>query len=232
MELEKRTEVAAHADVNYEGRQIKPAGVRKGKHRSFVGGHWELMGEKQLDFLVSRGLKPQHRLLDVGCGSLRAGRMLVRYLDPGNYYGIDVNESLVAAGYEHELDDESRQRLPISNLRITDRFDADFGVTFDMAIAQSVFSHLSLNHMRLSLARVAKVTAPGARYYMTFFEQPDSFPIDGVPEVKRPMYTERNTFWYYRSDLAWAAERLPWQFNYIGDWEHPRGQMIAEFVRT
>lgn len=81
--------------------------------------------------------------------------MLVDYLQPGNYYGIDINHSVLQAGYDRELDDDQRARLPAENLRATDRFDIDFGVQFDMGIAQSVFTHMSLNHIRLCLYRVA-----------------------------------------------------------------------------
>jgi cyclopropane fatty-acyl-phospholipid synthase-like methyltransferase len=38
-----------------------------------IGGLGELMGDHQLQFLVDQGLKPEHRLLDIGCGSLRLG---------------------------------------------------------------------------------------------------------------------------------------------------------------
>ena len=34
-------------------------------------GHWDYLGKLQLDYLVERGLEPQHHLLDVGCGPLR-----------------------------------------------------------------------------------------------------------------------------------------------------------------
>ena len=50
-------------------------------------------------------MQPGLRFLDVGCGSLRAGRFISQYVDPGNYYGIDINHSLLVAGYDAELDD-------------------------------------------------------------------------------------------------------------------------------
>lgn len=232
MPIETRLEVPRDADIDYAARNVSAKAVKKLKHRSFVGGRWEEMGAKQLEFLQGRGLLPEHRFLDLGCGSLRAGRLLAAYLDPGNYYGIDVNLSLLTAGYENELDEATRARLPESNLRVTDRFDSDFGVQFDMAIAQSIFSHLSLNHLRLALARVAKVMALGGKFYVTLFEQDPEFPVDGISQRGRTLYTERNFYWYYRKDLAWATEHLPWEFNYVGDWGHPRGQVMAEFVRV
>jgi hypothetical protein len=52
-----------------------------------VGGMWEEIGKLQLDFLVNQGLRPTHKFLDIGCGTLRGGRHFIRYLDAGNYAG-------------------------------------------------------------------------------------------------------------------------------------------------
>jgi SAM-dependent methyltransferase len=186
--------------------------------------------------MVAQGLQPGSCLLDVGCGPLRAGIHFVDYLEPNNYYGIDVNESLLEAGYDVELTESLRAKLPRAHLRSTDRFDCDFGVQFDFAIAQSVFTHIPLNDIRLCLHRVAQELHEGGRFFATFFEAPAGFPVDGVLDEadakKRGKYTERNPFWYWPGDLEWAASFGPWEFRYIGDWEHPRNQKMAEFVRT
>lgn len=229
--IEDRREVSAIRDPDYQNRSFSESDIEKGRHRSFVGGKWEEMGQHQREFLINQGLRPDHKFLDVGCGALRAGGPLAAYLAPGNYYGIDVNHELIDTGYRLELDDATRERLPESNLRATDRFDADFGVQFDMAIAQSVFTHISLNHIRLCLFRLAKVVKPGGKFYATIFSQPKSFPIDGIVERKHHHYQERNIFWYYRSDMMWVAQGMPWQFNWIGDWGHSRGQRMVEYTR-
>ena len=67
-------------------------------HRQMVGGLWDEMGQLQFDFLVRQGLSPEHRLLDIACGCLRGGVHFVRYLQPGNYYGVDVNAPLLERG--------------------------------------------------------------------------------------------------------------------------------------
>ncbi len=232
--IEQRVEASGIVSPDYSGRVFSEADIAKGKHRAFVGGVWDTHGEHQLNFLLAQGLQPGDRFLDIGCGSLRAGRHLVNALDPGHYYGIDANLSLVQAGYDVELDDEQRSRLPASNLRANDRFDGDFGVKFDMAIAQSVFSHVSLNHIRLCLYRTARVMRPGGKFYATFFEQPPSTPLDRIiirREGGRPHLTEQNLYWYYASDLEWAAGFAPWTFRYIGAWGHPAGQRMVEFTR-
>eukprot|EP00929_Paragymnodinium_shiwhaense_P056529 TRINITY_DN28286_c0_g1_i2.p3 TRINITY_DN28286_c0_g1~~TRINITY_DN28286_c0_g1_i2.p3 ORF type:complete len:106 (-),score=24.72 TRINITY_DN28286_c0_g1_i2:81-398(-) len=38
-----------------------------------VGAAWDTIGPLQLEFLRGQGLLPQHRLLDLACGSLRGG---------------------------------------------------------------------------------------------------------------------------------------------------------------
>ena len=225
-EVQRRTEVGEQTDPDHGAEVMSEADVDSGTHRRFVGGRWEEIGRHQLDFLVSRGLTPEMTFLDVGCGSLRAGVHLVDYLMSGNYYGIDINPTLIEAGYDHELSDEGRSKLPVENLAATDRFDSDFGVMIDMAIANSIFTHVSLNHIRLCLARLAPTLRPGASFYATFFEQPTDFPVDGV-------FGKAPRRWFYeRDDLVWASERLPLTAEYIGDWGHPRGQMMMQYRRV
>jgi SAM-dependent methyltransferase len=61
-------------------------------HRGTVRGtdaFWDYLGKLQLDYLVEQGLKPEHHVLDVGCGPLRAGVHFIGFLEPGHYAGID-----------------------------------------------------------------------------------------------------------------------------------------------
>lgn len=218
---------------DYSEREFTPEEVKNGKHRSFIGGHWETHGQHQVDFLIANGLKPEHTFLDIGCGCFRAGRPLVDYLAPNHYFGIDANLGLMEAGYDFELTDEQRAKLPIENLRANDRFMSEFGSTkFDFAIAQSVFTHVSLNHIRLCLDRLGRSMKPGGKFYATFYEQPASTRLDKLKPRGRHMFTERNPFWYYRDDMKWAATSGPWKFRYIGEWGHPNGQMMMEFTRV
>lgn len=214
--------------------------IERGEHRTRVGGKWQRLGVMQFEYMKGRGLEPGHRLLDVGCGALRGGRYFIDYLEPGHYYGLDVNATLLDAGYERELEAHQRDRLPRENLRETGRFESDFGVAFDYALAQSVFTHMSLNRVRLALYQVAKVLKPGGEFYATFFEGQPGTELDAVlhlpnrdPQKKKSrMYTERNHFWYYATDLEWACSSGPWKFEYLGDWGHPVGQQMVKFTRT
>jgi SAM-dependent methyltransferase len=210
--------------------------VAAGQHRTLVGGLWDEVGKLQFDFLRARGLVPHHKLLDVGCGSLRGGVHFVGYLEPGHYHGIDISQELLDAGYDIELAAVGLQdRLPRQNLRRTSDFElVGLEQTFDFAIAQSLFTHLSLNRIRQCLERLVPAMKPGGAFYATFFERPAGAPAS-EPVRHEPggivTYGERDPYHYSLADLEHAARGLPWSVRNLGDWGHPRAQRMAVFTR-
>ena len=220
---------------SYYDREHVEREVAAGRHREVIGGMWDELGRLQLEFLVTQGLKPEHRVLDVGCGSLRAGVHLVDYLDPGNYFGIDIRSELLDAGYEREIVPAGlAPKLPRGNLVETAEFDARFAMPIDYALAQSVFTHLPLNYLKLALARLAGVVQPGGRLYVTFFEVPPDEPFEAAYRhsaggvVTFPVH---DPFHYRVSDILNSASGTPWRSGVIGEWGHPRDQKMAVFVR-
>jgi SAM-dependent methyltransferase len=215
---------------------LTPDDLAAGRHRERVGGLWDEIGRLQFEFLLHEGLQPTDNLLDVGCGCLRGGVHFVRYLQRGRYYGIDRDQSLLDAGLDVELERAGlRGRLPARHLKCTETFDvASFGVTFDVALAQSLFSHLSAERAACCLAAVARVVRPGGRFFATFFEAPEG-PV-AASLCHRPggvtTFPDRDPFQYRRSDFAALAGGLPWKPQYLGDWNHPRAQRMFCFERT
>jgi SAM-dependent methyltransferase len=205
-------------------------------HRELVGGMWDEVGKLQLDFMIQQGLKPYMTFLDVGCGCLRGGIHFIRYLNAGNYYGIDISKSLIDAGYEIELSLAALQeKMPRNNLLVNEHFQASaFGVNFDFAIAQSLFTHLPLNHIKRCFIELAKCVKPGGEFYATFFEAPSHEPIE--KEILHPpggiiSYLDKDPYHYRAKDFLWCIEDLPWKMVHYGDWQHPRGQRMLRFVR-
>ena len=139
------------------------AAIKRGLHRKVIGGMWDELGQLQLDFLKAQGLGPAHDLLDVGCGSLRGGVKFIPYLDPGGYWGIDKDPTLLQVGWDIELAKCGlTARQPRVQLVCLDDFQFfSLGAQFDYAIAQSLFTHLPLNRIRRCLARLAPVDASG-----------------------------------------------------------------------
>ncbi len=42
----------------------------------------------------------------------------------------------------------------------------------------------------------------------------------------------KNPYHYRAEDLACCAASLPWKFELIGDWDHPRDQVMVMYTRT
>lgn len=221
--------------MKYDQDAIIREKVAQGRHRQVIGGMWEELGKLQLTFLKDEGLQPHHRLVDVGCGSLRAGVPLTRYLEPGHYYGVDIQQCLLDAGYRKEIKRLGLQdRLPRKNLHATGDFDlSPFSVMFDYAIAQSVFSHMAVDNLTRCLEATAPWFKPGARFYATYFERPENAAPD-EPVRHEPggvtTYPDRDPFDVTASALA-AATPAGWRLEVVGDWGHPRDQRMARFVR-
>lgn len=212
--------------------------VKLGRHRELIGGLWEEIGQLQLEFMRGIGLQPENLLIDVGCGSLRGGVKFVEFLEPGNYYGIDLNQSLLDAGYQLEIRTNSAlaNKLPVSNLRCVDNFDAtDFGRSFDYAIAQSLLTHLTLNNIRRCLENIHKSIRCGGKFCATYFQLPDDRPY-GVP-YQQPrggiITNDTSDPYHYRvDDFHHAMKGLPWVLVGEQDWNHPRAQRMLIFART
>jgi SAM-dependent methyltransferase len=60
-------------------------------------GAWKVDREVQAGALTKLGLQPHHRLLEIGCGPLQAGAPLIRFLETGNYTGVDISADRLQA---------------------------------------------------------------------------------------------------------------------------------------
>lgn len=210
--------------------------VDEGRHREIIGGLWDEIGPSQLSFLRAQGLGPDHRLLDIGCGSLRGGVHFVRYLTPGHYYGVDANQDLLDAGYNIEVAAVgATARLPREHLMCSRTFDfAKFETRFDFGLAFSVFTHLPLNDIRTCIENWEAVASPSARLYATYFLALGDGPLWRAceqPHGQVITYGDRDPFHYRLDDLAFVANSAGWQVRDVADYYHPRGQRMAVFER-
>lgn len=127
---------------------------------------WDELGFWQLDSLKSIGLKPQHRLLDFGCGALRFGLNAIEYLDDGNYFGVDAFAPYIAAGKKLARVGGIRRRF---TLLVSRDFELDrFGVNFDFGNAQSVFTHMSGKECDRCMMMLKRVMKPGGSFFFTY----------------------------------------------------------------
>lgn len=112
-------------------------------YTAFVGPpeQFDFMGATQFRLLSALGLRSGHKLLDLGCGSLRSGRLFIPYLNEGCYYGLEPNKWLVEDAIKNQIgDDIVRIKQPVF-LHHEDFSLTEFDTKFDFILAQSIFSH-------------------------------------------------------------------------------------------
>lgn len=144
------------------------------------GGDFAAVGEKFFGSLKEHGLKPDMKVLDVGCGQGRIARPLVDYLvEPGRYDGMDI----VASGIRwcqknyadvphftfHHANILNKTYNPNGDTLASEfRFPFDDD-TFDFVFLSSVFTHMHTADVRQYLTEITRVTKPGGVHLITWF---------------------------------------------------------------
>jgi hypothetical protein len=194
-------------------------------YRAFIGPpeKYDLVAAMQFNLLTHLGLREFHYLLDIGCGSLRAGRLLIPYLMPAHYFGIEPEQWLVEQGLQNELgQDIVRIKKPVFNYEA--QFDCGkFGQAFDFVLAQSVFSHASQAQIRKCLSNVQVCMRPNGIWAATF--------VRGTSDYN-------GQEWVYPGCVTYTIERMKLLAAESGleaapiDWPHPNGQTWLLLTRA
>jgi SAM-dependent methyltransferase len=209
-------------EMSRESAKALPPGAPH--YTAYVGppGQYDAMGATQFRLLTTLGLREHHRVLDFGCGSLRVGRLLLPYLQPARYYGIEPNVWLVEDAISHEIG-QGQIRLKQPILRSNADFSSDgFGVTFDFILAHSVFSHAGRDVIGPALAGFRRNLADRGIVLATFVVAEAS----GSPEFA-------GNGWVYPQVVAYSEAtiaRLIHDAGMVGvplPWYHPRQQWYA-----
>src|SRR5205814_5345274 len=132
------------------------------------------------NLLATLGLRQQHSLLDIGCGSLRIGRLLIPYLNQGKYFGVEPNRWLVEEGIKREIGETLVQiKRPTFFFSDSPETVVQATVSFDFALAQSIFSHCGLDLIKGWLAAVSRSLADGGGLVATFLPSDEHSPRSG-----------------------------------------------------
>lgn len=189
-----------------------------GHYTAYVGPplQYDFMGATQFRLLTSLGLRAHHRLLDFGCGSLRAGRLLIPYLDKGCYFGIEPNRWLIEDAIANEIGTDL-VRIKQPSFDHNEQFRADvFRSRFDFIVAQSIFSHTSSDVAIRALGGFREALEPKGLVACTFIE---------VPESER---AEHPSGWIYPGCVGFTRDEIGGFMSAVGlevrriPWYHPR----------
>jgi SAM-dependent methyltransferase len=138
-------------------------------------------------FRTYAGLRPNDRVLDVGCGIGRMARPLVPVLAPpdGSYDGFDVVGDAIDWCRRHYRDTPVPFRFTAVDLHNdeynpagterADQFRFPYrDAQFDLVLATSVFTHLLAPDAAHYLSEIARVLAPQGRLFSTWFVLEDA----------------------------------------------------------
>jgi SAM-dependent methyltransferase len=195
------------------GLGLKPGGPH---YRAYVGPpeDYDLIAAMTFNLLTTLGLRQHHSLLDVGCGSLRIGRLLIPYLNRGKYFGMDPNEWLVEEGIRRELG-KSLVEIKRPTFFFTDspQSIAQAETAFNFALAQSIFSHCGLDLIKAWLSAISRLLAEDGALVATF--------LIGEQDAAQTGWIYPECLKYRPATLEHAATDVNLRFEIL-DWKHPR----------
>lgn len=132
-------------------------------YRAYVGNEskYDINSAIQFNLLTVLGLREYHKVLDIGCGSLRVGRLLIPYLDKRGYCGIEPEKWLVDDGINNEVGESLIRMREPRFIHSRDFPVASFNERFDFVLAYSIFTHASQEQIKKCLKNVEKNLVEG-----------------------------------------------------------------------
>ena len=196
-------------------------------------------GEEIRDLLISLGLKPDQRVLDVGCGCGRVALPLTEYLSPqGGFDGFDIMPSVIRWCQRAVTPRFPNFRFVLADLH-SDRYHPDGespasryvfpypdGV-FDYVFLGSVFTHMLPADVDNYLGEIARTMKPGGTcvisYYLLNAEREAAIAAGGS------MWTFSHHGPGYRAEYAHLPEAVTgYDEQWILDLYRAKGLDIAE----
>jgi hypothetical protein len=184
---------------------------------------YDFMGATQFRLLTALGLREHHSLLDFGCGSLRAGRLLIPYLVEGRYYGLEPNRWLIDEAIDRELGRTIIDLKRPTFLYHSNFSAAAFGVSFDYILVHSIFSHAGRDIISRCLAEFRFCLEKSGLILATFMQPHQLGTTDDFA----------GSGWIYPSCAAYKLETVNSMIEDSGlvgrplPWFHPRQTWFA-----
>jgi hypothetical protein len=190
-------------------------------YRAFVGPpqKYDLVAANQFNLLTSLGLREHHYFLDIGCGSLRGGRLFIPYLLPNRYFGIEPEQWLLEEGINQNC---GKDLIKIKSPHFSNDQNftlSKFGKNFDFILAQSIFSHASKDQIKQCLSEAKKVMTSTSIFAATFVKgdmnndsnkwlYPDcgTYTLDFMLElIESEGLSGKLLKWHHPNDQTWLA---------------------------
>lgn len=188
-------------------------------YQDYVGGYWEQIGPWQQRAISSLWTpKASERFLDLGCGSMRLGRLMLN--DVPEYWGHDFNQKYVDIGIEEEIQKEDRHKL---NIVINDNFDFSEMPTMRFIWANGLFQHLTLEEIETCVKNLKMVSDESTEFVFNYCQG------DSSNNLTESIYPCTQPFWYSEEEIAGVLTSQGWSVKILDIEPHPRSGMGLVF---
>ncbi|MBC7369247.1 MAG: class I SAM-dependent methyltransferase [Undibacterium sp.] len=166
-----------------------------------VGGQYRAIGLLESSALLTHGLRPEHSVVDVGCGSGRLAVALNPFLT-GKFYGTDVLEKAL---------DYAREKCARPDWEFIRTLDAVIPVEdgcADYVCFFSVFTHLLDEDIYRFLVEARRVAKSGGTIMFSYldFEVPSHWPVFESTMANRNPNRVLNKFISKPAIIKWSDQ--------------------------
>ena len=150
-------------------------------------GQYKAHRAMQMQLLLQQGVRPDCRVLEIGCGPLTLGIPLITYLTPGGYTGIDVRPAVVSEAKSLIVKQGLTEKLP--RVLVSTSFGEQelTEENFDAIVAFSVLYHLEDDMVTRLLLQVGRRLASNAAFYANVNTEHSPSRWLEFPFVQRPL---------------------------------------------
>jgi hypothetical protein len=193
--------------------------LAKGKFLGIPVKDFEAGGKEQLRYLQRAGLCSGSKLVDIGCGVLRAGYWVIGFLDPDSYCGIEPHRERLRMGIHGILDPGTMERKR-PRFDSNAKFDTSvFTDKFDFFLAYSIWTHASKPQIQTMLDAFLRDSTDKGKFLTTYL------PADWI----RRDY--RGGKWYGTSHESNVPGCIRHSFKWIKAECELRGLIVSKLAR-
>ena len=166
-------------------------------------------GRQDAQYMIKHGLKPNHTMLDYGCGVMRTGVPVIQYLAEGQYIGVDISEERIDMGRRlarsHGITKDQYRAFKVTDCLLREIEDD----SVDFAWALSVINHMPEPDIRTAFKSMSRVLKPDGQFLFIF----------NVGDKARRMRIK--DWWYPEADMRRWCEEGGLTFEIMTDREQP-----------
>jgi|ETNvirenome_6_85_1030632.scaffolds.fasta_scaffold01098_12 SAM-dependent methyltransferase len=188
--------------------------------------------QTDFEFLIKKGLKPDHSFLDVGCGGGRLGNQAISYLNKDKYFAFDKENSMINP-FLSILKKFPALQEKNPTIRLSD-FNIEFedSVVFDFIYAYSVFTHVTPDLIVLFMKNLKKHFSIHTKFFASFLLGSEGYER-GKPHLDRK--GEYAGVWYTVDFLKRTLFLEGYNVEFVGDsefnWEGVKRELYGKNSR-